>query len=103
MGNHKDLVREPLRCAKCGRVLAKLDADGTVHIKPAKGPQVIIAPNARVMFICEQISYFTIDGDTDPRLSDPSTKIISKTGERTTFSLFCGNRTPIEQGEVIHA
>lgn len=50
----KDNVRKTLKCEKCHHVLAKVDADGTVHYKPFKGPELfIIAKALRIMFKCE--------------------------------------------------
>lgn len=50
----EDHVRKMVDCGKCGSHLAKVDTDGTVHIKPPRGPEVlIVGSDFRVMIQCE--------------------------------------------------
>lgn len=98
MSNHRDRVRTALCCRSCGRVLAKLDDDGTIHIKPAKGPQVIADANARLMFICEKVSYFTTDDPNDKRLSRSMTTPKKLDDGRISFGVICGRTTTLEPG-----
>ena len=82
---HQDKVRETIRCQKCGRVLAKRDTDGSLHIKPAKGPQVLLSDVHRIMFVCEKISYFAQNIE----------------GQKHSRGIQCSNKTLIENGEVV--
>lgn len=72
----EDKVRRMIDCSKCGSHLAKIDSDGTVHIKPPKGPEVIITGDFRVMIQCE-----------------PSFQKRNKVGD--FVRIFCGEKTLI--------
>ncbi|MCG3177038.1 MAG: hypothetical protein MOGMAGMI_02004 [Candidatus Omnitrophica bacterium] len=98
MGNHRDRVRTSICCQSCGRVLAKLDDDGTIHIKPAKGPQVIAEASARLMFICEKVSYFTTENPNDERLKRSMTTPKKLDDGRLSFGIMCGKQTILERG-----
>lgn len=51
----------PIFCSHCGRVLAKLDQDGTLHIRHASSGIEFIATVSRILFICPKI-YYSKDG-----------------------------------------
>lgn len=48
-----------VRCARCGRLLAKIDSDGLLHVKLGKdGPQMLVDVTAsKVMTICPSVVY----------------------------------------------
>lgn len=44
-------MRKDIRCPKCGKMIAKMDEDGTVHVKSGRRmPQVIAS--GKVVLIC---------------------------------------------------
>lgn len=44
-------MRKDVRCEKCGKLIAKVDDDGTVHVKAGKRMPQVIA-EGRVTLIC---------------------------------------------------
>lgn len=99
--NHKDRARNTIRCKKCERVLAKVDVDNVVHIKPTRGPEVILSETSRLMFVCEKISYFQVKSEDDPRIASSKFEPKKLPNGKTEIWLPCGNRTIVENGEVI--
>ena len=84
MSMYKDRVRQTVRCTKCQRVLCKIDTDGTIHVKPPRGPQQIIKAQSKIMFICDKIAFFS------------NREIVN--GSK---GVECGNKTTIEDGVVL--
>ena len=78
--------------------MAKIDEDGTIHIKPAKGPQVIVEPDSRLLFLCEKVSYFTTDNQNDERLRRSMTTPKILEDGRISFGIMCGKQTILERG-----
>ena len=97
---HIDRVRQTVRCENCGRILAKIDSDGTVHIKPQKGPEIIASKDSKLMFCCEHITYFTTRSKDDPRTKHPTAKIINSEKDVLSYTLVCDKRTMLYDGKV---
>ena len=51
---------QDVRCDKCGRLLAKQDQDGTIHIKTGGRGTEVIAQGGKYHLICPKVTY--IDG-----------------------------------------
>lgn len=53
----------PIKCENCGRVLGKMDEDGTLHVRLEKeGPQIFVSlknlnENSNLMLICPSKVY----------------------------------------------
>lgn len=93
MSKHIDNIRNSVRCEKCRRILAKIDDDGTIHIKPQKGADIIAGKDSKIMFVCESIVYMTTANRADERLRSGSVKIISEKNSLISYSMVCGNKT----------
>lgn len=85
-GFNKDR-RDSIRCPKCSKLLCKVDSDGTVHIKPTRGPQIIIGMGSKIMFMCDRIVHVSEE---------------QANGEKLLKKIMCGNKTLVESGEVVN-
>lgn len=93
-----DRVRKSVTCPTCGKLLCKIDQDGTIHVKPYKGAEMIIEAGARVMFKCEPVSFLSTDNPNDPRIKASPTPPSQTRNGKTIFGIRCGSKTLIAEG-----
>ncbi len=55
---------KPIACENCGRVLGKLDANGTLHVKHSSSGIEFIAFFTKILFVCPK-TYYNRSGRVD--------------------------------------